>query len=283
MVYRAKAGVSQTGTILDRIVAHKRQEIETRNRVRPLSALYALVAQVPPARAFADNLGASGISLIAEVKRASPSQGALISDLDPPTLARAYASGGAAAISVLTDKRFFRGSLFDLQEVRDTVSLPVLRKDFIIEPYQIYEARAAGADAILLIMSILTDEAYRRLLALSQELGMAALVEVHNRAELDRALTPGPRIVGINNRNLHTFEVDLETTCALRPHVPPGVLLVAESGIQSAADVTRLADAGVDAILVGTALVTARDPGSMVQRMVEAGRPRARAVEERGP
>ncbi len=284
MVSRDESGVKQTGTILDKIVAHKRQEIQTCKRSRPLDAVRARVAQVPPARAFADALSAPGISLIAEIKRASPSQGALASDLDLSDLARAYTQGGAAAVSVLTDQQFFRGTLNDLQEVRDTVPLPVLRKDFILDPYQIYEARAAGADAILLIMAILTDEGYRRLLALSQELGMAALVEVHNRVELDRALTAGTPIVGVNNRDLRTFEVDLETTCALRRYVPAGTLLVAESGIQTPADVARLADVGVDAVLVGTALVTSRDPGTLIQRMVKAGAPKARRDElERDP
>ena len=271
MTATAKAGVLQTGTILDKIVAHKHREVAVSRSARSLDEIRALAAQAPPPRAFGNKIGAPGVSLIAEVKRTSPSKGCLRADIDPGDLARAYVTGSAAAISVLTDIRYFGGTLQDLEDVNRAVPVPVLRKDFVIDPYQVYEARASGADAVLLIMAILTDATYTQLLALIQSLEMAALVEVHNRVELDRALTASPPIIGINNRDLHTFQIDLDTTCALRPYVPAGTLLVAESGIQTPADVARLADVGVDAVLVGTALVTSADPGAMALRFVEAG------------
>jgi indole-3-glycerol phosphate synthase len=263
--------VVQTGTILDKIVAHKHREVEVSRSARALNEILALAAQAPPPRAFAKEIGAPGVSLIAEVKRSSPSKGPLRTDINPGHLARAYVAGSAAAISVLTDSRFFGGTLQDLEDVNRAVPVPVLRKDFVIDPYQVYEARASCADAVLLIMAILTDATYTQLLALIQSLDMAALVEVHNRVELDRALTANPPIIGINNRDLHTFQINLETTRALRPHIPAGTLVVAESGIQAPADVARLVDAGVDAVLVGTALVMSADPGAMARQFVEAG------------
>jgi indole-3-glycerol phosphate synthase len=208
------------------------------------------------------------VRLIAEVKRASPSKGVLRLDLDAAALAGDYQAAGAAAVSVLTDTHFFQGSLADLRAVRQCVDLPLLRKDFILEPYQVYKARATGADALLLIVAALDDGALRALYRLTGELGMAALVEVHNEAELARALRIGPRIVGVNNRDLRTFEVHLETTERLRNLVPGDVILVAESGVRSRADVRRLAAAGVDAVLVGEALVRAADPGRQVREML---------------
>jgi indole-3-glycerol phosphate synthase len=273
MISRADSAVLRTGTLLDKIVDHKRQEVETSKRVRSQGEMIALAAHAAPPRPFAEAVSAPGISLIAEIKRASPSKGPLRSDLDPAGLARAYVNGGAAAISVLTDLRFFGGTMQDLQEVRRAVSVPVLRKDFILDPYQLYEARAGGADAVLLIMAILTETGYRDLLVLTQELDMAALVEIHNRSELDRALAAEPPIIGINNRDLRTFRIDLGTTFALRPWIPIGTLVVAESGVQAPADVTRLAEAGVDAALVGTALVISSDPAAAVRRLVDAGSP----------
>jgi indole-3-glycerol phosphate synthase len=183
-------------------------------------------------------------------------------------LAREYEANGAAAISVLTDERYFQGSLDDLRAVRRSVDLPVLRKDFIVDPYQVYEARAAGADAVLLIVAALRGDELRALYGLVRELGLAALVEVHDEAELDRALRIRPRLIGVNNRNLHTFHVDLETTARLRSMVPAGVVLVAESGIHTRADVERLAAIGADAILVGESLVRARDVGSQVAQLL---------------
>ncbi|MCJ7550139.1 MAG: indole-3-glycerol phosphate synthase TrpC [Anaerolineae bacterium] len=261
-----------TGTILDEIVTYKRIDLADQKKQQPLERVSALARSVAPARDFTAALRAPGISLIAEIKRASPSSGELARDLQPADLARTYVDNGAAACSVLTDTRFFQGQLADLESVRQAVSAPVLRKDFIIDPYQLYEARAAGADAVLLIVAILDDEALCGLQALAHDLGMAALVEVHSRQELDRALATDPRIIGVNNRNLHTFEVDLKTTESLRPYVPADVVLVTESGIHTPDDVARLRRIGVDAMLVGTALVTAADTAAAVRQLVQAGR-----------
>jgi indole-3-glycerol phosphate synthase len=255
-------------TILDEIIAWKRREIARHRRSLPDDAVQAEAAVAPPARDFAAALRAPGVSLIAEVKRASPSKGLLRPDADAVTLAREYETHGAAAISVLTDGRFFQGSLDDLRAVRQNVNLPVLRKDFILDTYQIYQARAGGADAVLLIVAALDDDKLASFHRLAQALGMAALVEVHDEAELERALAIDPRIVGVNNRNLSTFEVDLETTFRLRPLIPASVVLVAESGVHTHADVTRLSAAGADAVLVGEALVRAQDVGRKVKELV---------------
>ena len=260
-------------TILDEIVRWKRVEVDDRKSIVTEDAVRAAAVQSPPPRDFAAALSKSGaadvfpVRLIAEVKRASPSKGVLCPDLDAASLAQQYETHGAAAISVLTDERFFQGSLADLQAVRQSVSLPVLRKDFVLDPYQVHEARAAGADAVLMIVAILNDSELRTLHQLARELGMAALVEVHNEAELVRAIAVGPSIIGVNNRDLRTFEVDLETTARLRPRVPPGVVLVSESGVHSPGDVARLAAIGADAMLVGEALVRATDVGHKVRQL----------------
>jgi indole-3-glycerol phosphate synthase len=259
-------------TVLDEIVAWKRVEVEQLKRERPLDEVRAHAAQAPPPRDFVAALRAPGLALIAEIKRASPSKGPLRPDLDPLDLARSYEANGAAAISVLTDFRYFQGTIDDLRAVRGAVSLPVLRKEFIVDPYQVHEARAAGADAVLLIAAALNDDELTALYALARELGMSALVEVHNHDELARALEVRPRIVGVNNRDLRTFAVDLATTARLRPHVPPGAVLVAESGVRGPADVARLREMGVDAVLVGESLVRAQDAGAKVRELVAAGR-----------
>lgn len=255
-------------TILEEIIAWKRGEIGRHKHARPVEAVRAGAALAPPPRDFAAALRSPGVSLIAEVKRASPSKGLLCHDFDAVALARAYEDNGAAAISVLTDQHFFQGHLNHLRAVRQKVRLPVLRKDFILDPYQVYESRLAGADAVLLIVAALSDGDLKALYQLVHELGMAALVEVHNEAELERALQIGPRIVGVNNRDLRTFEVDLETTARLRPLIPTDVVLVAESGIHTRADVARLAAIGADAMLVGEALVRAPDVGHKVRELV---------------
>jgi indole-3-glycerol phosphate synthase len=270
-----------TQTILDEITRWKREEIARSKSAMPLETVQAEMAVAPPPRDFAVALRPSGVSdvapplsgkgsvrLIAEVKRASPSKGLLHPDLDAVALARTYEACGAAAISVLTDSRFFQGSLDDLRAVRQHVGLPVLRKDFILDPYQVYEARAFGADAVLLIVAALSDGDLRMLYQLVHRLGMAALVEVHNEAELERALEIDPRIVGINNRDLRTFEVDLGTTVRLRPMVPADVILVAESGVHARADVARLAAAGVDGILVGEALIRAKHLEGKIRELI---------------
>jgi indole-3-glycerol phosphate synthase/phosphoribosylanthranilate isomerase len=256
-------------TILDEIFAHKRVEVARRKETLPLEAVQAQAASAPLPRDFVAALhGArSHPALIAEIKRASPSRGPLCPDFDPVHLAHIYQENGAAAISVLTDERFFQGSLDHLRAVRAAVDLPLLRKDFVFDPYQVYEARAAGADALLLIAAMLDDGQMRTLHRLIGELGMAALVEVHDEAELARALRFKPRLVGVNNRDLRTFRVNIETTARLRPLVPADVTLVAESGIHTPADATRLGEIGVDAMLVGESLVTARDVAAKIREL----------------
>ena len=261
---------------LDEIFAHKRTEIASQKAAVPLAEMTALAAAAPSPRDFIAALRQARPcpALIAEIKRGSPSRGLLVADFDPLRLAAIYAENGAAAISVLTDERFFGGSLDHLRAVaernarRRAQGLPLLRKDFICDPYQVYQARAAGADAILLIVASLAPALLAELLALTHDLGMVALVETHDEAELEIALASGARLIGINNRNLHDFTVSLETTLRLGRQVPAEVCLVAESGIFTAEDVARLAEVerggggrGVDAILVGEALVTAADVG----------------------
>jgi indole-3-glycerol phosphate synthase len=255
-------------TILDKIIHWKRDEIVHHKHARPIEVVRDETALAPPPRDFAAALRTPGVSLIAEVKRASPSKGLLRRDFDAVVLAREYEANGAVAISVLTDHHFFQGNLGHLQVVRRSAGLPLLRKDFMLDPYQVYETRAAGADAVLLIVAALDDGDLRALYQLVCELGMAALVEVHNAAEVERALKIGPRIVGVNNRDLRTFKVDLETTARLRPLVPADVILVAESGVHTRADVARLAAIGADAMLVGESLVRAQDVGRKVQELV---------------
>jgi len=263
---------SSTGVrILDRIVEAKRDEVAALLPRR--GELLARALDAPPPRSFAGALRAPGeVRVIAEVKRCSPGAGAIRTELEPRALARSYETGGAAALSVLTDRSFFGGGLEDLVRAREATGLPVLRKDFVIHEVQLHEARAAGADAVLLIVRILSDPRLRELLEGAAELGMAALVEVHDAEELDRALDAGAAVVGVNNRNLQTFETRLEVSEALAARVPPGILLVAESGIRGPADVDRLGEAGVDAVLVGESLLRAPDPGRAVGRL--AGRPR---------
>jgi indole-3-glycerol phosphate synthase len=257
------------GMILDEIIAHKREEVALQKQAKSLDAWKAKAGSAPRPHDFLAALRAPGVSLIAEVKKASPSKGLLCPDFDPVKLARAYAANGAAAISVLTDARFFQGSLDDLRAVRQAVDVPVLRKDFVVDPYQVYEARTVGADAVLLIVAALDDATLRDLFALIRHLDMAALIEVHNAAELERALSLHPRLIGVNNRDLRTFHVTLDTTAALRPRIPADVVLVAESGIHTPEDVARLRAIGVNAMLVGEALVTARDVGEKVRQLTE--------------
>ncbi|HDQ73024.1 MAG TPA: indole-3-glycerol phosphate synthase TrpC [Chloroflexi bacterium] len=255
-------------TILDEIVHHKWGEVERLKRDYPLEAIQDAVTQAPPPRDFGDALRAPDVSLIAEVKKASPSKGVICEDFDPVALARAYEAHGAAAVSVLTDAHFFQGRLDDLRAVRQAVEVPVLRKDFVIDPYQVYEARAAGADAVLLIVAALDDARLLELHRLVRDLGMTALVEVHDGRELERALVVGPRVVGVNNRDLRTFEVSLETTARLRAAIPVDVVLVSESGVHTPEDVARLAEIGAHAMLVGEALVRADDVGAKIQQLL---------------
>lgn len=262
---------ASTDTVLTQILNHKRAEVERQRAKVPRSQLAAQLVKAPPVRDFAGSLRRpKRATLIAEVKKASPSKGVLIEHFDPPALARTYAENGAAAISVLTDTRFFQGSIKYLEAIRQLPEAPiVLRKDFIIDPYQVYEARAYGADALLLIVAALEDEQLAKLLVLTNELGMQALVEVHNTEELDRALDVGAQIIGVNNRNLHTFQTTLETTEHIAAHLPlhNRPVLVSESGIFSAADVARVRALGADAVLVGEALVTAPDIAAKVREL----------------
>jgi indole-3-glycerol phosphate synthase len=260
--------------VLDRIVATKRTELE---ELRPRAAeLRARAAAVPPPRPFAAALAdPAQVSLIAEVKRRSPGAGPIDLALDPPALAARYEAGGARAISVLTDGPWFGGSLADLEAVRARVRLPVLRKDFTVDALQLHEARAHGADAVLLIVRILSDAALRELREEAESLGLGVLVEAHDAGEVARALDSGATILGINNRDLSSFHTSLDVTFGLLPEVPDGVTLVSESGIRSPDDVARLAAAGVDAVLVGEALVRSGDAEEGA-RSLSGHRPRGR-------
>ncbi len=248
--------------ILEKIVADNRRELIARKRNLPLAELQKVVLEQSPPVDFASALRGDRIQLIAEVKKASPSRGVIRPDFDPVAIARTYASNGASAISVLTEPRYFQGSLDYLTDIRDALGnkrVPLLRKDFIQDPYQVYEARVYGADSLLLIVAMLTLEKLEELLGLSHELGMDCLVEVHNEAELEITLRSGARIIGINNRDLATFSVELATTERLRPLIPPDRIVVSESGIKSRGDMEKLAGWGVDAVLIGEALMSAPD------------------------
>jgi len=253
--------------VLARIVAHKREELAAAPFPR---AEWERLADMQAAgrRDFAAALKRNGPAVIAEIKKASPSKGIIAPEFDPAAIARAYAAGGAAALSVLTDSRFFQGSLEHLATARATVSLPVLRKDFTIDERQVLEAAAHGADAILLIAAVLEAGAMRSLRELAEQYGMAALVEVHDSEELQAAIDSGATVIGVNSRNLHTFEVSLETAVELAPRMPRGVIRVAESGIHSVEDVRRLREAGYDAFLVGEHLMRSPDPESALRALL---------------
>ena len=245
----------KTNTILDQILARKAEEVRQSSALA--SQVKANARAAAPARDFTKALHRDTVALIAEIKKASPSKGVLIENFDPVAIGRTYAENGAAAVSVLTDEHFFQGHLDYMRAVRAEVNIPVLRKDFIIDPYQIYEARAAGADAVLLIVMALEDEQLTDLHVLIRELDMAALVEVHNENEMERALKMGATLIGINNRDLKTFHEDLNVTARLTKRLPSNVTLVAESAIRSADDVRRMGDYGAHAVLVGESLVKA--------------------------
>ncbi len=254
---------------LDKIVAEKKKELEERQKAMPLSQLETIVAQKSAPLDLASALSAEGVSLIAEVKRASPSRGELNPGLDAVELAKTYAKCGAAAISVLTEEIYFKGSGQDLEAVKKALpNVLVLRKDFILKSYHLFEARAWGADAILLIMAILDDITLKNLITISHKLGMHCLLEVHNEAELKRALKCDAQLIGINNRNLQTLEVDLNVTKELRPLIPPGRIVVSESGIKGREDIEKLKGWGVDAVLIGETLVTAEDIPAKIKELL---------------
>jgi len=260
--------------ILQRILARKAEEVAQRRAARPLDELQAMAGGLPPARGFADairrRVGAGEPAVIAEVKKASPSKGLIRADFDPAAIARSYEAAGAACLSVLTDIDFFQGSDDYLRQARDACALPVLRKDFIVDPYQVHESRVLGADCILLIVAALEDAALAGMANLAHELGMDVLVEVHDLDELERALQTDAALVGVNNRNLRTFEVSLDTTLALREAVPPDRLLVTESGIATRDDVAAMREAGVGAFLVGESFMREADPGAALRRLFAA-------------
>jgi indole-3-glycerol phosphate synthase len=257
-------------SILDRIVAYKRQEIAAARAQRPETQLEEAIVSgiVPPARDFRSALEhADGCAIIAEVKKASPSAGLLRADFDPIAIARTYEQNGAACISVLTDEPSFRGHLNYLKAIRSAVSCPLLRKDFILDRYQLLEARHAGADAVLLIAEILDGEALPRLLYEANELGLQALVELYDRANLPRVLDSGARLIGINNRDLHSFQTRLEHTLDLIADLPSDICLVSESGIRTRGDIERLEAAGVRAVLIGETLMRAPDIGAKLREL----------------
>jgi indole-3-glycerol phosphate synthase len=256
-------------TILDEIVAAKRAEVAIARVKFPLEQLVARALEMPSPRDFrAALLDPGPIRLIAEIKKASPSAKVIRTDFDPVAIARAYEKHGASCLSVLTDTPFFHGHLAHLTEVRGVATIPVLRKDFLIDEYQIFEARVAGADAVLLIAEILDDTLLTCLREQANRLGMAALVEFHDAANLDRVLASGADLIGINNRNLNDFSIDLEHTLRLRDRIPQEVVLVSESGIRTRADVRRLETAGISAILVGESLMRSADIGLAVSQLL---------------
>ncbi|HVO24703.1 MAG TPA: indole-3-glycerol phosphate synthase TrpC [Candidatus Margulisiibacteriota bacterium] len=256
--------------ILDDIVRDKKADLQRVKAAVPLADLQQRALFRMPRRPFRAALEARHRAIIAEVKKASPSKGVMRADFDPVRIAVNYAQNGAAAISVLTEERYFQGHLDYLVAIRAAVSVPLLRKDFLVDPYQLYEARAFGADAVLLIVAILPDTLLQELLWLAEELNLCPLVEVHDRDELDRAVRSGAGLLGINNRDLRTFRTSLTTTEDLLPVVPPNALVVAESGIEVPADMERLERLGVGAFLIGEAFMRAPDPGARLAEFLGA-------------
>lgn len=259
-------------TALEEILEHKREEVERVKRLRPLDRLKGMKNYGRATLSLSAALRSGSPAVIAEFKRASPSRGVIREDLDPVTVARSYSAGGAAALSVLTDERFFKGCLEDIAAIRPHVGIPILRKDFILDPYQVHEARAFGADAILLIAAALDGGALAALHREARKIGMEALVEVHNEAEIRALEGGGYEIIGVNNRDLHTFVTDLQVTFRLLRLLPRGVIAVSESGIGGAADVARLRMAGAQAVLIGESLMRAPEPGAALRELLAAAK-----------
>jgi indole-3-glycerol phosphate synthase len=262
-----------SGTILDEILAHKVGEVAERQHRRPLTEIRRALDDTAPARGFVralfEAVGQGRAAVIAEVKKASPSKGVIRADFQPTAIARSYEAAGAACLSVLTDEKYFQGSDAYLEDIRAAVDLPLLRKEFIVDPYQIAESRLIGADCILLIVAALEAEALRDYHQQAVELGLDVLIEVHDREELDLALSLEPNLIGINNRNLKTFETSLNNTFNLLDAIPPDVMVVTESGIHSAEDVAAMRDKGVNAFLVGEAFMRAEDPGQALKALFD--------------
>jgi indole-3-glycerol phosphate synthase len=267
---------ANTGTVLDRILESRRAAVEHRKRVLPETALKYGVAAATPLRDFAGALTRDGLNVIAELKPASPSRGVIRDPFDPVALARSLSSAGAAALSVLTEPEFFGGTLKNLRDARKEITQPVLRKDFIFDTWQVWESRANDADSFLLIVAALHDNALRELIELGREIKMEPLVEVHTKAELDRALAVNARIIGVNNRDLKTLTVRVETSLELIHQIPDDCIAVAESGLSANADLVRLREAGFDAFLIGESLMSAEDPGAALANLLGAT-PRAAA------
>jgi len=263
-----------TPTVLNKIIDRKVEEVAARKAQASISDLRARAAEADPVRGFVASLGnkvrQGQPAVIAEVKKASPSKGVIREQFDPAAIAKSYEAGGAACLSVLTDVDFFQGADSYLGEAREACSLPVIRKDFTIDPYQIWEARALNADAVLLIVACLELPHLKELYSVAQEAGLDALIEVHDRQELEEALQLEPSLIGINNRDLHTFDTSLDTTLDLLEHIPEGIQVVTESGIHEPEDVARMRAAGVHTFLVGEAFMRAEDPGSELQRLFDA-------------
>jgi indole-3-glycerol phosphate synthase len=261
---------SSTGTVLDRILESRRAEVEHRKKVLPETVLKYGVKAASPVRDFSAALSRDGINILAELKPASPSHGVLRDPFDAPALAAAFQSAGAVALSVLTESEFFRGSLKNLRDARKSVDLPVLRKDFIFDPWQVWETRANDADSLLLMAAVLYDAQLRDLLALARELGMEPLVEVHTAEELGHALAAGSRIIGVNNRDLKTLDVRVDTSFELIERIPDDCLAVSESGLRSHDDLQKLRAAGFDAFLIGEHLMLASDPAAALSQLLGA-------------
>jgi indole-3-glycerol phosphate synthase len=258
-------------SVLDEILAGVREDVTTRQQQVPLERVRALAAEAPPPKDAYSLLREPGVGVIAEVKRSSPSKGRLADIPDPADLAREYAAGGARCISVLTEARWFGGSLGDFDAVRSAVEVPLLRKDFIVSSYQVHEARAHGADLVLLIVAALEQNVLAGLLERVESLGMTALVEVHTEEEADRALAAGARVIGVNARDLRTLEVDREVFERIAPGLPNNIVKIAESGVRGPHDLIRYASSGADAVLVGEGLVTKKSPRDAVAELVTAG------------
>lgn len=257
--------------ILDTIIENKRLEVKKAKETLPLEAVIRGIAGVEPPRDFYKAIGHGGsLKVIAEIKKASPSKGVLREDFDPVKIALSYSKAGASALSVLTDEKFFEGRLSYLSDIRKAVDTPLLRKDFIIDPYQVYEARLYSADAVLLIVSALGQDLLKELLELTHSLGMSAVVEVHDDEELTRALDAGSRIIGINNRDLRTFDVDLGVSARLAKKIPGGVIAIAESGIGSGEDIKKLRQQGVHVFLIGETFMRAPDPGLELKNLISS-------------